>query len=166
MRARGLILQASYRITAGVAVVHLYGRLESGETFLIRDHQQRPHFYIAARDAAKARTVIANEPIPTDRHTFGGEDVSGDYIANVDPIQTGVHVARHLAIQEIQNDLTGRGGFHISRSDRRARVDDDDRQAFGCELCCGVAEASVRSAADEHISSVAGQQPGRHESYR
>ena len=72
MRARGFILQASYRINAGVAVVHLYGRLESGETFLVRDHQQRPHFYIGAGDAAKARTVISNEPIASDRHTFGG----------------------------------------------------------------------------------------------
>ena len=75
MRVRGFILQASYRINAGVAVVHLYGRLDSGETFLVRDHQQRPHFYIGARDAAKARTVIPNEPLPTDRHTFEGDEV-------------------------------------------------------------------------------------------
>ena len=75
MRLRGFILQASYRINAGIAVVHLYGRLDSGETFLVRDHQQRPHFYIGARDAAKARTVIPNEPLPTDRHTFEGYEV-------------------------------------------------------------------------------------------
>ncbi|HTK97110.1 MAG TPA: 3'-5' exonuclease, partial [Pseudomonadales bacterium] len=75
MQARGFILQASYRITSGVAVVHLYGRLESGETFLVRDHQQRPHFYVAAADAAKARTLISNELVPTEQRTFSGAQV-------------------------------------------------------------------------------------------
>ncbi len=70
MRARGLILQASYRIHDGAPVVHLYGRLENGATFLVRDHRQRPHFYIGAADVAKARTVATLEPVPTDRHNF------------------------------------------------------------------------------------------------
>ena len=51
MKAQGVILQASYRIVTGSGgrrspVVYIYGRLEDGATFLVRDFRQRPHFFI------------------------------------------------------------------------------------------------------------------------
>jgi DNA polymerase-2 len=78
MGARGFILQASYRNDFGpngerTPVVHLYGRLEEGGTFAVRDDRQRPHFYIRAADAARARALRAPEPKPADRCTFAGE---------------------------------------------------------------------------------------------
>jgi DNA polymerase-2 len=77
--ARGFILQASYRVVSGpqrqrVPVVHLYGRLEDGATFLVRDDRHRPHFYIRALDAERAR-VLGAEAVPTDKHSFGGAAV-------------------------------------------------------------------------------------------
>ena len=80
MKARGFILQASYRVVSEpgarrVPVVHIYGRLEDGATFLVRDFRQRPHFYIRAADAARARALGAPEPQPTDRQTFDGVQV-------------------------------------------------------------------------------------------
>jgi DNA polymerase II len=80
MTARGFILQASYRVAIGdngrrTPVVHIHGRLEGGETFLIRDDRQRPHFYIRAGDAARARELHAPEPIPTDKRSFEGAPV-------------------------------------------------------------------------------------------
>jgi DNA polymerase-2 len=72
MRARGFILQASYRIQADVPVVHLYGRLEDGATFLVRDHHQKPHFFIAAPDVATASAATDVTPIAAGRHTFAG----------------------------------------------------------------------------------------------
>ncbi len=119
MRVRGLILQASYRIHGGVPVVHLYGRLESGETFLVRDHRQRPHFYIGAADAARARTVASVEPIPTDRSNFAGAAVSrietavpGDvpgvrdrlHAAGIDTYEADVRFATRLLID---HDIKG-----------------------------------------------------------
>ena len=64
---RGFILQASYRVTPDdrgrrVPVVHLYGRLENGESFLVRDDRQRPHFYLRAADAEKGRCACARKP--------------------------------------------------------------------------------------------------------
>ncbi|HME38149.1 MAG TPA: DNA polymerase II [Steroidobacteraceae bacterium] len=75
--ARGFILQASYRIVSAPGgrrspVVHIYGRLESGETFLVRDDRQRPHFYIRAADAARAATLGAPPPQPGAKHDFSG----------------------------------------------------------------------------------------------
>ncbi len=77
---RGFILQASYRVVTGpagqrVPVIHIYGRLEDGGTFLVRDDRQRPHFYIRAADAERARALRTPEPEPTDKKTFEGAAV-------------------------------------------------------------------------------------------
>lgn len=78
--ARGFILQASYRVVTEpdgrrVPVVHIYGRLEDGGTFLVRDNRQRPHFYIRATDAERPRALRAPQPIPIDKRTFDGAPV-------------------------------------------------------------------------------------------
>lgn len=72
---RGFIYQASYRIQAGVPVVHLFGRLENGETFLVRDRRQSPHFYVRA-DAVRQASPADWQGVrlaPSDRVTFAGE---------------------------------------------------------------------------------------------
>ena len=55
MSDRGFILQPTYRIAAGRPVVHLYGKLANGETFLLRDDREVPHFYVRAADVERAR---------------------------------------------------------------------------------------------------------------
>src|SRR6185312_1514715 len=81
MTSRGFILQASYRVTAEpggrrTPVVHLYGRLEDGATFLARDGRQRPHFYIPAGASDRAIMLGAPQPKPDDKRTFSGAPVS------------------------------------------------------------------------------------------
>lgn len=77
--SRGFILQASYRVVneggRRTPVVHLYGRLEDGGTFLVRDTRQRPHFYIAAGAAERAVMLGAPKPKPVDKRTFDSEPV-------------------------------------------------------------------------------------------
>ena len=80
---RGFILQATYRVVAGAGggrrpCVHLYGRLEDGGTFLVRDDRRRPHFYICDADSERARSLGAEVPGPADRQTFAGEPVWRD----------------------------------------------------------------------------------------
>ena len=53
--ALGFILQPTYRIENDRPVVHLFGRLEGGRSFLVRDDRQSPHFWIRAADADRAR---------------------------------------------------------------------------------------------------------------
>jgi len=50
----GFILQPTYRIESNRAVVHLYGKLASGESFLLRDDRERPHFWVPTADAERA----------------------------------------------------------------------------------------------------------------
>ncbi len=73
--ARGFILQATYRILDGTPVVHLYGVLERGGTFLVRDRRETPHFYIRRDDAARARELGAARQHGAARQTFDGEPV-------------------------------------------------------------------------------------------
>ena len=76
MSIRGFIFQASYRVvttpTGGRGpAVYLYGQLENGGTFLVRDDRQRPHFYIRAAHAERARALGASLQT-IDRQTFDG----------------------------------------------------------------------------------------------
>ena len=73
--ARGFILQASYRTLNGKPVVHLFGTLEDGGTFLIRDHRQIPHFYVLRRDAERAYRFGATRQFETAKRTFSGDPV-------------------------------------------------------------------------------------------
>ena len=70
---RGFILQASYRIRDGSPVVYLYGMLEGGGSFLVRDHRQTPHFYIRRHDAGLAWTLGAVRQTETQKTTFAGQ---------------------------------------------------------------------------------------------
>ena len=76
MTVRGFIFQASYRIRDRVPVVHLFGRLEGGGTFLMRDHRRTPSFYVAAADAERARDLGATLQCPTPKRTFAGAGVA------------------------------------------------------------------------------------------
>jgi DNA polymerase II len=72
---RGFILQPTYRIAAGRPVVHLYGRLEDGRPFLVRDRRCVPHFYVEEKDALAARRLGAARQAPTDQKTLAGAPV-------------------------------------------------------------------------------------------
>jgi len=77
---RGFILQASYRVVAAGngkrgPVVYLYGQLERGGTFLVRDDRQRPDFYVRAADAERCRALRTPPPRPLDKRTFDGAPV-------------------------------------------------------------------------------------------
>ncbi len=72
---RGFILQPSYRVEGDRPVVHLYGRLEDGRGFLVRDGRQVPHFYVRAADAGRARELHARPLSPSGRVTLEGEPV-------------------------------------------------------------------------------------------
>jgi len=55
----GVVLQASYRVLAGVPVLHFYGRLQDGRPFLVRESRQRPFFYVHQPDARRVRQCIS-----------------------------------------------------------------------------------------------------------
>ena len=120
MRVHGFILQATYRVQSGIPVVHLYGRLDNGQTFLVRDTRQRPHFYIAAADSARAAELGVTSS-PVDKQTFAGAPVHridvavpGDapgvrdrlHAAGIDTLEADVRFAvRYLIDRGIRGSL-------------------------------------------------------------
>jgi DNA polymerase II len=72
---RGFILQPTYRVESGVPVLHLFGRLEDGRSFLARDRRPVPRFYVERDDAARAREKGALRQASTDQATLLGRPV-------------------------------------------------------------------------------------------
>ena len=69
---RGYILQPTYRIESGRPVVHLFGRLEDGQSFLIRDDRLSPSFWIRQDDSERATEAGARTTPEPDRRTLQG----------------------------------------------------------------------------------------------
>jgi DNA polymerase-2 len=149
MKVRGFILQASYRVERDARgqrrpVVHLYGRLEDGATFLVRDDRQRPHFYILEADAERAQSIGAPVPVraAADRRTFAGApavrieveipaDVPGLrerlHRAGIDTFEADVRFAVRYLIErgikggcEIEGDALPGAGGHRTAGDERS----------------------------------------------
>ncbi len=76
MSERGFILQPTYRIEAGRPVVHLYGRLAGGGSFLVRDDRHRPSFYVASDDAERALACGAEQVEPCGWRNLDGREVA------------------------------------------------------------------------------------------
>ena len=119
MVRRGLILQPTYRIERERPVVHLWGKLESGESFLVRDDRQRPHFYILRRDEAQARALGAVAILPTPRRDLAGEEL------------LRVEVARPADTPPLRDRLTAAGVACLEADVRFAMRYLIDRQIKG-----------------------------------
>ena len=137
--ARGFILQASYRTLNGKPVVHLFGTLEDGGTFLVRDHRQIPHFYVLRRDAERAYRLGATRQFETAKKTFAGDPVMRVDIAvpqDTVPLRERLHrdgiesfeadvrfAVRYLIDRDIRGGCEIVGAFEPG--ERIARVYDD-----------------------------------------
>ena len=72
---RGFILQPTYRIQSGKPVVNLFGRIDDGRSFLVRDSRQTPHFYVGDSDAQRARERGAGRQASTTLTSLAGAPV-------------------------------------------------------------------------------------------
>jgi DNA polymerase-2 len=78
----GFILHPTYRIEQGAAVVHLFGKLETGETFALRDRRVRPYFFVRTKDRERAAQLEGERIACEDAAltTMAGEPVSRVYV--------------------------------------------------------------------------------------
>ena len=94
----GFILNATYVIAedGDRAVVQLYGKLQDGRPFLIRDRRPEPYFYIASSARDRARAAGVTRLTPTDRVTLTGERVDRVGLTlpqDAPPLRTRLHRA-------------------------------------------------------------------------
>ena len=73
---RGFILDPTYRIERGRAVVHLWGVLETGESFLVRDHRAEPYLFVPAGQERAARAAGASRVEASSLVSMRGEPVA------------------------------------------------------------------------------------------
>ena len=78
----GFILQPTYRTEHGRPVVLLYGILQNGKSFLVRDSRERPSFFIRADDAERAVRLGAEQVRASDWTTFDGFEASRVEVAS------------------------------------------------------------------------------------
>jgi DNA polymerase-2 len=69
----GFILQPTYRVRSGRPAVHLYGRLASGEPFLIEDDRFRPYFFVPTSRRDLLPRSVAEHAEPSPLESLGGE---------------------------------------------------------------------------------------------
>src|SRR5580698_1350287 len=137
-KARGFILQATYRVTSTAEgrrspVVHLYGRLDTGAAFLVRDDRQRPHFYVRAGDLSRATALKAlPPPQPVDRRTFADEGVCRvdvDVPSDVPPLRDKLHAAE---IETFEADVRFASRYLIERGIKGGcEIEGDSRSGAG-----------------------------------
>ena len=72
----GFILQPTYRLHGGRPIVQHWGRLLSGETFLVLDDRAAPYFYVLADDAERACELGAPCVLESPRVTMDGRPVA------------------------------------------------------------------------------------------
>ncbi len=77
---RGFILHPTYYIERGRAIVHLFGKDEEGDSFVVRDDRWRPHFFIRTEDVKAAQDVETLEIVESDWTTPNGQPVSRVYV--------------------------------------------------------------------------------------
>ena len=62
---RGFIVQPTYRIRDGVPVIQLFGRLESGDPFLVEETRYRPYFFVRQGEESALADEASVEIEPT-----------------------------------------------------------------------------------------------------
>ena len=72
---QGFIIHPTYRLENGRPVVHLFGRLADGRSFLLRDRGFVPYFFVRTADGETARAHGAARQSPTSLKTMRGEPV-------------------------------------------------------------------------------------------
>jgi DNA polymerase II len=71
----GFIIHPTYKVENGKAFVHLYGKLQNGESFLIIQ-EYRPYFYIKKEDLKKAKDLEAFDVEENHAKNFAGEELA------------------------------------------------------------------------------------------
>jgi DNA polymerase-2 len=100
--ARGFVVHPTYRVRGGVPVVQLYGRLESGEPFLVEDDRFRPYFFVPRG----AEAALAGEPevraAPSELRDLAGRAltrIETNVPAAVPRLRARLEAAGHAALE-------------------------------------------------------------------
>lgn len=98
MAERGFIVHPTYRVRSGRPVVLLWGRLESGEAFLVEDDRHRPYFFIGEQHAD---AISAERDVTVEETAL--RDLSGNAVLRITVQDPG-------RVPALRDRLSQRGG--------------------------------------------------------
>jgi DNA polymerase-2 len=132
---RGFILHCTYRNESGRPVVHVYGKLETGGSFLVRDRRPVPHFWIREADADRATTAGARVVRPGEAPvTFAGESVARVDVRrpqDTPPIRDALH---GIGIRTFEADVRYAYRYLIDRGIRGSlEIEGESRRGDGID---------------------------------
>jgi len=108
---KGYIVHAKEQTRSGRTEVHLFGRLESGETFAVVERRWKPFFHVRAEDAEKARSLSAAEA------GAGGAVVRESELRSMDgAAMARVETQSTIALQKLRDSLH-RAGIRTYEAD-------------------------------------------------
>ena len=87
----GYIVHPTWYMRDGISEIHLFGRLNTGETFLIVDSREKPGFYVRVSDFVRARQIASRFGVawhPSSKRTLDGENTQSLQVAT--PKKLGV----------------------------------------------------------------------------
>lgn len=90
---KGFVLQATYRTEGDSPIIVLYGRLEDGRSFLVRESRQVPSFFVRQDDTERL-AQFSLRASPTDWHTLDGyavAEIATNLPNEVPPIRDRLH---------------------------------------------------------------------------
>ena len=135
MLANGFILQASYRVVEGHPIVHLYGVLDDGRTFLVRDSREVPRFYVRRSDA-QAKELKNSSVRDSERFTFAGQPVSRVDVRVPQEAPLVRDALHRVGIETYEADVRFAVRYLIDRRIRGGcRIDGDPIPGQGVQLC-------------------------------
>ena len=144
---KGFILQSTYRVIAGKPIIFIYGRLEDGRTFLVRETRRRPTFYVRSQDVDQipSGTAVIGS---TTWMTFDGlaaSEITVAEPAQVVPLRDRIHQAEFRTYEAdvpfanaylMERDI--RGGISINgepgSSPKHVDIEFDDPTLEPCEV--------------------------------
>ena len=132
----GYLLNATY-VTSGAegrAIVHLYGRLQDGRPFLVRDGRAVPYFYVEHSDRLRAHAAGARL-VPTELRTLQGARVCRVELAHpqeAPPLRERLHRA---GVPTYEADVRFAYRHLINRGIRSAVRIDGDPVPLGGSFC-------------------------------
>jgi DNA polymerase-2 len=81
---RGYVIQAREQTRAGRTEIHLFGKLEAGETFAVVERRWRPFFYVRTEEQERTRSLVTIEGPEADILLSDRFSMDGDSMARVE----------------------------------------------------------------------------------
>ena len=95
---KGVILQPIYRIRGGIPIIQLYGRLESGEPFVIEDDRFRPYFFLRTEDLSRLDSELSVQ-----FHETELADLDGSQVSPINLIPRRTFYSRPISVEILQH---------------------------------------------------------------